>query len=255
MEKANADEIKKQNDELKAKYGTVKINGNDEPLASWTIEPEGIFFGRGDSPLNGYWKFENTAADIKLNTNSKNLPEVLFYGEDGEMLITSNFAWNVAWNPESHFAAQYNINIGIPNADGSIKTLKSTKYKMIQFAAHIDFSEYVKDPKNRSTAQIPVAGLKMTDIRLLRIEVVTHQAPGDWMYSPTSIVGIKKISMIYDKAVTPEAYERGKEADEVFGIDANETLKNTTKRQIEIYLRQDAYNKSLMATEGNETKE
>lgn len=190
MEKANADEIKKQNDELKAKYGTVKINGNDEPLASWTIEPEGIFFGRGDSPLNGYWKFENTAADIKLNTNSKNLPEVLFYGEDGEMLITSNFAWNVAWNPESHFAAQYNINIGIPNADGS-----------------------------------------------------------------TSIVGIKKISMIYDKAVTPEAYERGKEADEVFGIDANETLKNTTKRQIEIYLRQDAYNKSLMATEGNETKE
>lgn len=133
--KANADEIKKQNDELKAKYGIVKINGNDEPLASWTIEPEGIFFGRGDSPLNGYWKFENTAADIKLNTNSKNLPEALFYGEDGEMLITSNFAWNVAWNPESHFAAQYNINIGIPNTDGSIKTLKSTKYKMIQFAA------------------------------------------------------------------------------------------------------------------------
>lgn len=131
----------------------------------------------------------------------------------------------------------------------------STIESMVEFTAHIDFSEHVKDPKNRSTAQIPVAGLKMTDIRLLRIEVVTHQAPGDWMYSPTSIVGIKKISMIYDKAVTPEAYERGKEADEVFGIDANETLKNTTKRQIEIYLRQDAYNKSLMATEGNETKE
>ena len=131
----------------------------------------------------------------------------------------------------------------------------STIESMVEFTAHIDFSEYIKDAKNRSTAQIPVAGLKMTDIRLLRIEVVTHQAPGDWMYSPTSIVGIKKISMIYDKAVTPEAYERGKEADEVFGIDANETLKNTTKRQIEIYLRQDAYNKSLMATEGNETKE
>ena len=133
--KANAAEIKKQNEELKAKYGIVKINGNDEPLASWTIEPEGIFFGRGDSPLNGYWKFENTAADVKLNTNSKKLPEVLYYGEDGEMLITSGFAWNVDWNPESHFAAQYNINVGIPNADGSIKTLKSTKYKMIQFAA------------------------------------------------------------------------------------------------------------------------
>lgn len=133
--KANEAEIKKQNDELKAKYGIVKINGNDEPLASWTIEPEGIFFGRGDSPLSGYWKFENTAADVKLNTNSENLPDCIYYGEDGETLITSGFAWNVDWNSEAHFAAQYNINIGIPNADGSIKSLKSTKYKMIQFAA------------------------------------------------------------------------------------------------------------------------
>lgn len=126
---------------------------------------------------------------------------------------------------------------------------------MVEFTAHIDFSEYIKDAKNRSTAQIPVAGLKMTDIRLTRIEVITHQAPGDWLYSPTSIVGIKKISMIYDKAVTPEAYERGKEADDVFGIDANENLKNSTKRKIEIYLKQDAYNKSLMATEGESKAE
>ena len=123
---------------------------------------------------------------------------------------------------------------------------------MVEFTAHIDFTEYIKDPRNRSTAQIPVAGLKMTDIRLLRIEVVTHQAPGDWLYSPTSIVGIKKISMVYDKAVTPEAYERGAEADEIFGVNANKDLEDKTRRNIEVYLRQDAYNKSLMATERTE---
>ena len=128
----------------------------------------------------------------------------------------------------------------------------STIESMVEFTAHIDFSEYVKDPKNRSTAQIPVAGLKMTDIRLLRIEVVTHQAPGDWLYSPTSIVGIKKISMVYDKAVTPEAYERGAEADAIFGVNANKDLEDKTRRNIEVYLRQDAYNKSLMATERTE---
>ena len=125
----------------------------------------------------------------------------------------------------------------------------STVESMVEFTAHIDFTEYIKDPRNRSTAQIPVAGLKMTDIRLLRIEVITHQAPSNWLYSPTSIVGIKKISMIYDKAVTPEAYERGAEADTLFGIDANKSLEDKTRRNIEIYLRQDAYNKSLMATE------
>ena len=126
----------------------------------------------------------------------------------------------------------------------------STIESMVEFTAHIDFTEYVKDPRNRSTAQIPVAGLKMTDIRLLRIEVVTHQAPGDWLYSPTSIVGIKKISMVYDKAVTPE--ERGAEADEIFGVNANKDLEDKTRRNIEVYLRQDAYNKSLMATERTE---
>ena len=125
----------------------------------------------------------------------------------------------------------------------------STVESMVEFTAHIDFTDYIKDPRNRSTAQIPVAGLKMTDIRLLRIEVITHQAPSSWLYSPTSIVGIKKISMIYDKAVTPEAYERGAEADSLFGIDANKSLEDKTRRNIEIYLRQDAYNKSLMATE------
>ena len=128
----------------------------------------------------------------------------------------------------------------------------STVESMVEFTAHIDFTEYIKDPRNRSTAQIPVAGLKMTDIRLLRIEVITHQAPSNWLYSPISIVGIKKISMIYDKAVTPEAYERGAEADSLFGIDANKSLEDKTRRNIEIYLRQDAYNKSLMATEKTE---
>ena len=128
----------------------------------------------------------------------------------------------------------------------------STVESMVEFIAHIDFTEYIKDPRNRSTAQIPVAGLKMTDIRLLRIEVITHQAPSNWLYSPTSIVGIKKISMIYDKAVTPEAYERGAEADALFGIDANKSLEDKTRRNIEVYLRQDAYNKSLMATERTE---
>ena len=128
----------------------------------------------------------------------------------------------------------------------------STVESMVEFTAHIDFTEYIKDPRNRSTAQIPVAGLKMTDIRLLRIEVITHQAPSNWLYSPTSIVGIKKISMIYDKAVTPEAYERGAEADEIFGVNANKDLEDKTRRNIEVYLRQDAYNKSLMATERTE---
>lgn len=128
----------------------------------------------------------------------------------------------------------------------------TTVQSMVEFTAHIDFSEYVDDVRNRSTAQVPVAGLRRTDIALKQIKVTTHKAPGDWMYSPTSIVGVKKISMIYDKAVTDEAYQLGVEADNEFNINATQDLENSTKRKIEIDLRQTEYNKSLMATEGTQ---
>lgn len=128
----------------------------------------------------------------------------------------------------------------------------TTVQSMVEFTAHIDFSEYVDDVRNRSTAQVPVAGLRRTDIALKQIKVTTHRAPGDWMYSPTSIVGVKKISMIYDKAVTDEAYQLGVEADNEFNINATQDLENSTKRKIEIDLRQTEYNKSLMATESTQ---
>ena len=80
--------------------------------------------------------------------------------------------------------------------------------------------------------------------------VTTNRAPATWEYSPTSIVGIKKISAVYDKAVTDEAVELGKEADEVFGIQANAALEKKTRNEIEQVLRMTDYNKQLMATEG-----
>lgn len=128
----------------------------------------------------------------------------------------------------------------------------TTVQSMVEFTAHIDFSEYVDDVRNRSAAQVPVAGLRRTDIALKQIKVTTHKATGDWMYSPTSIVGVKKISMIYDKAVTDEAYQLGVEADNEFNINATQDLENSTKRKIEIDLRQTEYNKSLMATESTQ---
>jgi len=133
--KANKEEIAKRKAEFKDKYGYAIVDGVEEPLQSYAVEPEGFFFGRGDSPISGYWKFENTAADLRINSNSKNLPVVIYTGEDEEKLITDNFPWKVTWDPDSHFAAQYDIKIGIPNSDGTIKTIKAEKYKMIQFGA------------------------------------------------------------------------------------------------------------------------
>lgn len=132
---------------------------------------------------------------------------------------------------------------------------ESAVESMIEFTVKLDFSEYVSDVKNRSNAQVPVAGLRLTDIALKRIKVTTHAAPGTWAYSPTSIVGVKKVSVIYDKAVTDEAYQRGLEADETFGIKFDEESKLKLKKDLENEARQRSYNQALMATESfDETK-
>lgn len=153
--KENKESIKAKKDELKAKYGTVILNGVEEPLASYAIEPEGIFFGRGESPLNGYWKMENTTDSIILNTNSKNLPVLILANED-EKIINETPKWkNVVWSPNSHFAAQYNIEIGIPNSDGkTLKTRKAVKYKMIQFGANSSVKKEGQSKKYAAASEL-----------------------------------------------------------------------------------------------------
>lgn len=125
---------------------------------------------------------------------------------------------------------------------------KTTIESMVEFTCHIDFAEYIQDERNRDIRQIPVAGVKMTNIYLTKIQVTTHKQVG-WVPCSTSILGVKKITMVYDKAVRDEEYERGIEADDAFGINPMENLENITRKKIETELQMTEYNKSLMATE------
>lgn len=120
---------------------------------------------------------------------------------------------------------------------------------MIEFTAHVNFDDYVADVKNRNVKQYPIAGIQNTSINLKRIQITTHMPSGDWMYSPVAIVGIKTIKVIYDKAVTEEAFERAKEADDVFNVNTKQNLEAKVKRQIETSIKNENYQKALMATE------
>lgn len=215
------------------KYG-LAIRTDDAPNgdSNYAIEFVTPFFNKDENgnPIEGAGLITNAAA-------IKNM----------EIVLTLNRGYDevtVVWEQNG---VEKHRKFRVSDSDTAVES-------MIEFTAKIDFSEYVSDPRNRSTAQIPVAGLRMTDIRLKRIMVTTHQAPSDWMYSPTSLVGVKKISVVYDKAVTPEAYSRGQEADEVFNIQSSKALEESTKKKLENYLRQDEYNKSLMASDESDAK-
>lgn len=65
--KKRAAERKKIREELKAKYGVAKVDGQAFDIANWMVEPPGIFMGRGKHPLRGKWKPRVYPKDITLN--------------------------------------------------------------------------------------------------------------------------------------------------------------------------------------------
>lgn len=145
--KSHKEEIKKENAERKEKYGIAIVNGEEEPLGSWIVEPEGIFFGRGDSPLSGLWKQAVTEEDVIVNTNSKNLPIVIKNKKE-----TNLKNYKVEWNPEAHVAASYKISVGYPNEKGIIEKPASTIYKNIMFGASSSIKKEGQEKKYKAAS-------------------------------------------------------------------------------------------------------
>lgn len=147
--KLHKNEIKKENEERKAKYGTALVNGIEEPLGSWVVEPESIFFGRGDSPLSGLWKQAVKEEDVIVNTNSKNLPIVIKDKKE-----TTSKKYKVEWNPEAHIAASYKILVGYPNPEGIIEKPEYIIHKNIMFGASSSIKKEGQSKKYAASSEL-----------------------------------------------------------------------------------------------------
>lgn len=62
-----AAERKVSRDANKEKYGYAVMDGIRVEIGNYTVEPSGIFMGRGKHPLRGRWKRGATESDITLN--------------------------------------------------------------------------------------------------------------------------------------------------------------------------------------------
>jgi len=68
--KAQAAARKAQREKLREIYGHATVDGERVELANYTVEPSGIFMGRGKHPLRGRWKEGAKQRDITLNLSS-----------------------------------------------------------------------------------------------------------------------------------------------------------------------------------------
>lgn len=53
---AEKKELKKQKDEMEAKYVTCTLDGRKEKVGNFRVEPPGLFRGRGEHPKKGALK-------------------------------------------------------------------------------------------------------------------------------------------------------------------------------------------------------
>ena len=65
--KLHKEEIAKQKQEIKDKYGFALVDNKKVPLASYIIEGPGIMMARGNSPIRGMWKYRIQPEDITIN--------------------------------------------------------------------------------------------------------------------------------------------------------------------------------------------
>jgi DNA topoisomerase I len=54
-------------EKLREQYGWALLDGKKQPIMMYTVEPEGIYVGRGDCPARGMWKYAVLPEDVTIN--------------------------------------------------------------------------------------------------------------------------------------------------------------------------------------------
>ena len=92
--KAQAAARKAQREKLREIYGHATVDGERVELANHTVEPSGIFMGRGKHPLRGRWKEGTKQRDITLNL-SPDAPRLP--GDWKEIIWEPDALWVARW--------------------------------------------------------------------------------------------------------------------------------------------------------------
>lgn len=89
---------KDEREKRKAEFGVAVLDGRSVQLGNYTVEPPGIFMGRGKHPLRGRWKPRIYPRDVTLNL-SKNfrVPDADAGAHWKTVIENKNALWTCMW--------------------------------------------------------------------------------------------------------------------------------------------------------------
>lgn len=101
ISKEEKQKIKKQKDEAEKKYKIATVDGKEQMVGNFRMEPPGIFMGRGCHPLAGKIKTRILPEDITLNIDSQSkIPELPSFYKDrkwGKIIHDNTLEWLASW--------------------------------------------------------------------------------------------------------------------------------------------------------------
>lgn len=150
--KAEKDKEKNEKAKLKDQYGFAYLDGKKQPLGGYLIEPPGIIFTRGDSPIRGLWKYRTVPEDITINCS-----------QDVPCPIEGHHWAKVEFNPNAFQTCSYNVNVG--NKTLRLKRILFGATSSVKVGAdQKKFDKAVKLVKNWGKVEKHIAkGLKSKD--------------------------------------------------------------------------------------------
>ncbi|XP_071037229.1 DNA topoisomerase I, mitochondrial isoform X2 [Parasteatoda tepidariorum] len=142
--------IKKENEELTAKYGFCIIDGHKQKIGNFKIEPPGLFRGRGEHPKMGMLKRRIEAEDILINIGKEaKVPEPPPGHKWKEVRHDNTVSWLASWNENILGSTKYIMLNPSSKLKGEKDWQKYETARKLKSHAHRIREEYTRDFKSK----------------------------------------------------------------------------------------------------------
>jgi DNA topoisomerase-1 len=170
--KEEKEEEKADKDALSSQYAYAMVNGNIQKVGNFTIEPPGLFRGRGAHPKTGTLKTNVAPEQVTINTGlDAAVPRCNEKGHAWGTIISDNtVTWLALWHENVMNGTKYvwlSASSGFKGKADRDKYEKARKLKQYIGKIRADYAKNMKKSKNKHTKQIATC-MWIVDILALR---------------------------------------------------------------------------------------
>ncbi|KAH9972457.1 hypothetical protein BGW80DRAFT_1314640 [Lactifluus volemus] len=167
---AEKKELKKQKDEMEAKYVTCLLDGRKEKVGNFRVEPPGLFRGRGEHPKKGALKLRVRPEDIIINIGADApIPVPNMPGKWKEVQHENTVTWLATWTENINNSHKYVFLAAGSSLKGQSDMSKFEKSRELKKHVERIRADYRADLKNKVTQlRMRATAMYFIDVLALR---------------------------------------------------------------------------------------